>query len=204
MRIAPIRTFLLWCAGFFLIAGCQSSTSGKDSATSQAASPSEENGQVSTTPKPQPDTILRIEGYGAVPVYQKFSGIEPLFHRQNDTTYVINFWATWCKPCVAELPYFEALNQSVAGQKVKVILVSLDFPRQLESKLAPFIKERQLQSRVEVLLDGKHNEWIDKVSPEWTGAIPATIIYRGENRRFVNGKVEDLEELHQLLAQFQS
>ncbi|MFT5167540.1 MAG: thiol-disulfide isomerase/thioredoxin, partial [Saprospiraceae bacterium] len=73
--------------------------------------------------------------YQAPVIYDNFEALVPLFEKQNDTTYVINFWATWCKPCVAELPYFEELHNRYKGKKVKVLLISLDFPNQIEKKL---------------------------------------------------------------------
>jgi len=99
-----------------------------------------------------------------------------IFQQKNDTTYVINFWATWCAPCVKELPYFEKLNQKYTDKKVKVILVSQDFSKQLEKKLKPFLEKNKLQSEVLVLIDPDANSWIDKVNPAWSGAIPATVI----------------------------
>ena len=67
-----------------------------------------------------------------------YDNFKAFLEAENDTTYVVNFWATWCKPCVAELPYFEELYQNYKDQKVKLILVSLDFEKQLETKLLPF------------------------------------------------------------------
>ena len=58
-----------------------------------------------------------------------------------DKTYVINFWATWCAPCVKELPYFEEVNKEFKDKNTEVILVSLDFPSQIESKLKPYLKK---------------------------------------------------------------
>jgi thiol-disulfide isomerase/thioredoxin len=113
-----------------------------------------------------------------------FEGLRPLLHRDNDTTYVVNFWATWCAPCVKELPYFERLRTELTGEPVQVVLVSLDFRKQLTSRLIPFIRERGLESRIVVLDDPDANAWIDRVSPEWSGAIPATLIYRGKRRVF--------------------
>ena len=75
---------------------------------------------------------------GLPPIYENFEELAFIFQQQNDTTYVINFWSTWCAPCVKELPYFEQVNQKYTNRKVKVILVSLDFPKQLETKLKPF------------------------------------------------------------------
>ena len=131
--------------------------------------------------------------------YEKFEEIEPLFHLDSDTTYIINFWATWCKPCVEELPYFEEFTEKHIKSKYKVILVSLDFPKQIDSRLVPYVKENKLQSEVVVLLDGKFNNWIDKVSPEWDGAIPVSYIYKRDKVTFVPEAVESLQELENIV-----
>ena len=113
-----------------------------------------------------------------------FEELSPWLHRNNDTTYVINFWATWCSPCIKELPHFEEINESMGKEKVRVILVSLDFPQQYDTSLLPFVKRKGLKSKVLYLDDGKANFWIPKVDPDWTGAIPATLIYKGKKRKF--------------------
>lgn len=127
-----------------------------------------------------------------------FDSFEPLLHKANDTLYVINFWATWCKPCVKELPYFEKLNEEYRNEKVKVILVSLDFPDRLESLIMPFVMENNIKSQVIHLTDVNANKWIDNVSPEWSGAIPATIIYKGNQREFTEGSMT-FEELKNIV-----
>ncbi|MGS2727196.1 TlpA family protein disulfide reductase [Psychroserpens sp. BH13MA-6] len=104
--------------------------------------------------------------------------------KDDSKTYVINFWATWCAPCVKELPYFEKLQATYNVADVEVILVSLDFPRQIESKLKPFLEKHQLESEVLVLNDVDSNSWIPKVDENWSGAIPATIIYNKHKRLF--------------------
>ena len=113
-----------------------------------------------------------------------FSGIEKLLKKQNDTTYIVNFWATWCVPCVEELPNFEKLNADYKDKNVKVILVSIDFPKMVESNLLPFIKKHNLKSEVVHLNDPDANSWINKVDPTWSGAIPATVIYKNDKRNF--------------------
>lgn len=118
-----------------------------------------------------------------VPAYS-FAELQTLLTKNNDTTYVINFWATWCKPCVKELPAFEKLNAEYYKDKVKVILVSLDFPQNLETHLIPYIEKYKIQSQVILLDDSDANSWIPKVSEEWSGAIPATLIYKGDVNRF--------------------
>lgn len=114
----------------------------------------------------------------------KFDGLDSLLHNTEDTLYVVNFWATWCKPCVEELPYFEKANQTFATKPVKIILVSMDLKKDIPNKLLPFMKRRNILSDVWLLDDTKYNSWIDKVEPAWSGAIPATIIFNNsENKR---------------------
>jgi len=137
-----------------------------------------------------------------VPVHTTFSSLEEIFKKQNDTTYVINFWATWCKPCVKELPYFEKLTETYQNDKVKVILVSLDFPKDLERKLVPFLEKWDLQAEVAVLIDSRQQEWIDKVDPSWGGAIPATLVYKSGERTFLEGSFESYEQLDEMLRSY--
>jgi len=113
-----------------------------------------------------------------------FKSFEHYLQQHNDTTYVINFWATWCMPCVAELPNFERLNNAYKTQKVKVILVSLDMKKQVEKSLLPFIKKKNLLSEVLFLNDPDADSWIAKVDKNWSGAIPATVIYNKRTRKF--------------------
>ncbi len=113
-----------------------------------------------------------------------YKGLEPFLNKKDDKTYVINFWATWCAPCVKELPYFEELNKTYSKNNVEVVLVSLDFPKQYEKRLKPFILKHQLNSKVIALNDVDANAWINKISPDWTGAIPATLIYNKDKRAF--------------------
>lgn len=130
-----------------------------------------------------------------------FDEFEPRLHLENDTLYVVNFWATWCAPCVREIPVFETINQKYGDQKVKVLLVSLDFPSQLESRVIPFVSRMELKSEVILLNDTDSNRWIPLVSEEWTGAIPATVIYSKEFRGFYEQEfhLEDIEAIIQPL-----
>ena len=93
-----------------------------------------------------------------------------------DTVYVLNFWATWCAPCVEELPSFEKLNKNYADKKVKVILISTDFKRNVEPKVKPFVKKKKLESQVVFMNEPDPNKYVDLVDTSWSGAIPATLI----------------------------
>ena len=113
-----------------------------------------------------------------------FDGLYSKIDLSVDKTYVINFWATWCAPCVKELPYFEEVNKRSQDKNTEVILVSLDFPSQIETKLKPYLKKNKIKSKVILLDDSKMNTWVPKVSEKWDGGIPATLIVNSSNYNF--------------------
>jgi thiol-disulfide isomerase/thioredoxin len=127
-----------------------------------------------------------------------FDDFEPHLHLKNDSLYIINFWATWCTPCVKELPYFQDIANSVKDKKVKFLLVSLDFPKQIDTRLIPFLERNNIDLEVLVLDDPNQNVWIDKVHKDWSGAIPATLIYNKEKRDFYE-KAFTYEELENII-----
>ncbi len=118
-----------------------------------------------------------------------FNQLKPLLHKNTDTVYVINFWATWCVPCVEELPHFLTVAQDMRKQPVKFIFVSLDFPKNKETRLIPFIKDKHIDEKVVLLNDPNSNKWINQVNEGWSGAIPATMIYKKDNRFFREGEL---------------
>ncbi|GAB3866892.1 hypothetical protein GCM10028824_08080 [Hymenobacter segetis] len=113
----------------------------------------------------------------------RFPELQKRLARPTDTTYVVNFWATWCAPCVKELPNFEQLRVANATKKVKILLVSLDYASQLDKKVKPFVKQRGLKSEVLLLNEPDPNEWISKVDVKWSGALPFTLIFNNKTKR---------------------
>ena len=120
-------------------------------------------------------------------------GIVQLSRLSNDTTYVINFWATWCSPCVKEIGYFETLHRKYAGDKVQVVLVSLDFPNQVNRRVIPFLEEKKITAPVRLVTELDYNSWIDQVDPAWSGALPATLILHKDKRIFMEKELTENE-----------
>lgn len=126
--------------------------------------------------------------YEKIPI-TNFNGIENWLNKQNDTVYVINFWATWCTPCVKEFPSFEQLANENRSKKVKVLMINLDFPDQYDKRLIPFLKVRESKLDVIMLDDPNQNQWISRVDSSWSGSLPATLIYSKGKRTFFESEL---------------
>lgn len=117
---------------------------------------------------------------------------------------VINFWATWCGPCVKELPFFEKLNQD--NKAVKVLLVSMDYDLDPDpAKVKRFIERKKILSTVVILAEENPNDWIEKIDKSWGGALPSTLVVNPNSgkRKFIQGELKegDLEKYIQEVSQ---
>ena len=122
---------------------------------------------------------------------------------KSDTIYIVNFWATWCKPCVQELPEFEAFSKAHEKEKVKVLLVCLDFKEELNKKVNPFLLKNKYKTECVILDEVNGNDFIDKIDKRWSGAIPATFITVNKRKQtFFDEKKLTQAELEGLLKSF--
>ena len=118
--------------------------------------------------------------------------------RDNDTLYVVNFWATWCDPCVHELPVFQQAYVKYASKKVKMVFVSMNSAKDI-AKVEKFAQEKDLKPQVLLLGSNKMNVWINNVDTSWDGAIPVTALYRhGKKLYFHQGEFTQ-QELNTLI-----
>jgi len=88
---------------------------------------------------------------------------------------VINFWATFCKPCVAEIPSFIATTEKYKGAKVKLMLVSLDLKSQYPAGIAAFAKLHKFKTNIAWLNETNADYFCPKVDVKWSGSIPSTL-----------------------------
>ena len=114
-----------------------------------------------------------------------------MIHTENRLT-LFNFWATWCGPCIKELPHFDALASK--NKNVKVYLVSVDFPSELE-KVKKFVAKKSWDADVLFLNEKDADRYMTVIHTEWSGAIPATLFVTNDGKTFFHEKAFTEEEL---------
>lgn len=131
-----------------------------------------------------------------VAIFKKFEDLREYVHKAvvEDSTVVVNFWATWCRPCVEELPSFDTLQQRY-GKKLKVILVSLDLQSRIDSRVLPFLQAQPVTPKVVILTDQDGDSWIPKVDGDWEGQIPFTWVLQGKSQRTYAEKFHSYAQL---------
>lgn len=133
----------------------------------------------------------------------KLPELQELISSKADHIKVINFWATWCAPCVKEMPLFEKLGQD--RNDVKVTFVSMDLDLDPDpAKVHKFVTRKKLKSQVLILDETDPNYYIDQIEKKWSGALPATIIVNSKTgqRKFVEGELHE-GDLEKLIAEVQ-
>lgn len=125
-----------------------------------------------------------------VPVV-KFDALQNILDSKDSEILILNFWATWCAPCVAELPVFDKYFAEKPSN-TSMYLINLDFPDKI-SRVKAFIKRKNLQPPVLLLDEPDYDTWIDKVDNSWEGAIPATLVINTKTgkRKFVGKELSD-------------
>ncbi|MEO6452741.1 MAG: TlpA disulfide reductase family protein [Ginsengibacter sp.] len=113
----------------------------------------------------------------------------------SDSVLVINFWATFCKPCIEEMPYLESISQKYTDQKVKILLVSLDLPDFFPGKIEAFVKKNNYSSQVVWLNESNADYFCPKIDKSWSGAIPSTFIINKKKgyKKFIEEKMKPEE-----------
>lgn len=134
----------------------------------------------------------------------KWSGLNNVLQSKSGDITIVNFWATWCAPCVRELPLFEKLDAE-ARPGVSITLVSLDLDLDPNpEKVFKFVERKKLQTRVLILDETDPNSWIDKVDSSWSGSLPATLIInqRTGQRKFLEKELHE-GDLEKIIAELQ-
>lgn len=129
----------------------------------------------------------------------KFSDLQKKILYTDAPLTVFNFWATWCGPCIKEIPHFDALESN--NENIKVYLVSIDFQSELE-RVKKFVAKRSLKSEVLFLDEKDPDDYMGKVSNDWSGAIPATLFVTDLGKTYFHEKAFTKEELEKTIEKY--
>ncbi len=139
--------------------------------------------------------------YGQQAEIIKLPALQQIIQADSDQVKVINFWATWCAPCIKELPLFQQLHED--RDDVKVTLVSMDLDLDPNpDKVYKFIARKKISAEVVILDEQNPNAWIDQIEKEWSGALPATIVINSKTgkKKFIERELHDGELEKLILA----
>ncbi len=112
----------------------------------------------------------------------KLNQIETLLSEKKQGLIIINLWATWCPPCVAELPHFGNIYKQYSGKDLHLYLINIEGKQSKEKVLEPFLKKNPLPCPVYLLEGGNPEEFEKVLKTEISGALPVTIIYSSEGK----------------------
>ena len=130
-----------------------------------------------------------------VEVLENYAALEEILDQYQDKILVINFWATTCPPCLKEMPHFNELERNNTDEKIKLLLISLDREKDLNSRVYPFVKRMSILGEVKLLADQNYSAWTEKIDTSWYGALPATLIRNGDSTKFRFGAYESYDDL---------
>lgn len=94
---------------------------------------------------------------------------------------LVNFWATWCAPCVAEFDEFVAINRMYRHRDFEMVLVSMNRPDE-EAAVQDFLKKRQASNRNLLFASAAREPLINAFNPAWQGPVPYTVLLSPEGR----------------------
>ncbi|MDP2174612.1 MAG: TlpA disulfide reductase family protein [Bacteroidota bacterium] len=107
---------------------------------------------------------------------------------------IVNFWATWCKPCVEELPYFKKIDSMLKADNYQFIFVSLDKTTQIKI-VNKFIDNQKIPGIHHLVKISNVNQMIDEVDKNWGGSIPLTIVLTKDDRKIHEGSFDSFKDL---------
>ncbi|UCD37325.1 MAG: TlpA family protein disulfide reductase [Fidelibacterota bacterium] len=123
-------------------------------------------GLSSCGPSPEPVSLKRATAADIIQQVSEYKGREAV---------LVNFWATWCAPCVQEFPMIVELGRRYRDEGLKIYFVSVDWLEQSD-RVRTFLEQQGVEG-LSFIKDEKDNPFIDGIARDWTGAVPFTIVY---------------------------
>ena len=135
-----------------------------------------------------------LEGRSQTVKKVKIGEIEDLI-RNADYPLVVSFWATWCRPCIHEIPYLQETVEKYSDRNVELVLGSLDFKESFPSVIESFVKKNGYKASFFWLNETNADQFCPKIDPKWDGSIPATLFVNNKTgyRKFYDRQLTPLQ-----------
>ena len=125
----------------------------------------------------------------------RINQVKNYYSKKSDSVYVINFWATFCKPCIAEIPYLQSVSRKYASQKVALLLVSLDLPAFYPGTVKKFADKNGITAPIVWLNESNADYFCPIVDKQWSGSMPATLFVNAATgyRKFIESEMTEVQ-----------
>jgi len=91
------------------------------------------------------------------------------------TPLIVNFWATFCVPCIQEIPYFQEMVRQYKSQNISLLFVSLDLKEAYPAKVNAMVKKLDLTYPVVWLNETNADYFCPKIDTSWSGGMPSSL-----------------------------
>lgn len=150
--------------------------------------------------KVTPKVKTTVTSKSGIVIYNDFESFEKeVLNVAKTQPTLINFWATWCAPCMEEMPILLEMQRSEEYSGMNFVFVNMDFEKDIETKVKTYITKEKIIANTVVLDAPKPNSWINKVSEKWSGALPFTMITNNGKTASHDGKLHSLQEAEALV-----
>lgn len=181
-----MRNFWLLLMGLFLLASCSKKNENLSDATESSDSLVVDNSAAEEQQK------LFLAG--------TTENVLAITEKSDDTLRVVNFFATWCKPCIMEMPFLKSLPERISDKKFSLHFVSVDEPAAADAALPQFISEQGISNVIH--WGNADEEQVVRVFEGYQGYIPFTLIKKGTKEEWVVGSIQNEEEFLKKLKGF--
>ena len=145
--------------------------------------------------------FVAVTTHGQAVKAVKITDLEKMI-AESKTPLIVSFWATWCKPCLEEIPYFMEEAKLHKNDSLQFLLVSLDMKDAFPLQILNTVKKRKITVPVQWLNETNADYFCPRIDPKWSGAIPASLFINNKTgyRKFFEEQISHEKLKSEIMA----